>query len=97
MVPHMPLSSDVARHVGDPVAVVIAESQDAARDAAELVAVRLGAAALGDGDRPAPPGAGRGPDPRGRPGNVAFKWEIGERRRSTPPSRAPTSWSRSAS
>ena len=28
MVPHMPLTSDAARHVGDPVAVVIAESQD---------------------------------------------------------------------
>src|SRR5260370_8604267 len=39
MVPHMPLTSDVARHVGDPVAVVIADSQDAALDAAELVAV----------------------------------------------------------
>src|SRR5881397_2059185 len=30
MVPHMPLTSDVARHVGDPVAVVIADSQEAA-------------------------------------------------------------------
>src|SRR5437660_1221403 len=39
MVPHMPLTSDVARHVGDPVAVVIADSQDAALDAAELVVV----------------------------------------------------------
>src|SRR5713226_3445027 len=39
MVPHMPLSSDFARHVGDPVAVVIAESQSAAIDAAELVNV----------------------------------------------------------
>src|SRR5216117_4478544 len=39
MVPHMPLASDSARHVGDPVAVVIADSQDAALDAAELVAV----------------------------------------------------------
>src|ERR1044071_5695244 len=39
MVPHMPLSSDVARHVGDPVAVVIADSQDAAGDAAEEVLV----------------------------------------------------------
>src|SRR6266481_7400785 len=39
MVPHMPLTSDVARHVGDPVAVVIADSQDAASDAAEKVAV----------------------------------------------------------
>src|SRR5918999_924065 len=39
MVPHMPLTSDVARHVGDPVAVVIAESQAAAIDAAEKVNV----------------------------------------------------------
>src|SRR5262245_12417878 len=39
MVPHMPLTSDVARHVGDPVAVVIAQSQDAANDAADQVAV----------------------------------------------------------
>jgi carbon-monoxide dehydrogenase large subunit len=39
MVPHMPLSSDAARHVGDPVAVVIAETQSAATDAAEKVVV----------------------------------------------------------
>src|ERR671931_2488978 len=39
MVPHMPLTGDVARHVGDPVAVVIAESQTAAIDAAEKVNV----------------------------------------------------------
>src|SRR5260370_7702451 len=37
--PHMPLASDAARYVGDPVAIVIAESQSAASDAAELVAV----------------------------------------------------------
>src|SRR5512134_3323806 len=39
MVPHMPLTSDVARHVGDPVAVVIADSQGAAVDAADKVQV----------------------------------------------------------
>src|SRR5512145_1855732 len=39
MPPHMPLTSDVARHVGDPVAVVIADSQAAATDAAEKVSV----------------------------------------------------------
>src|SRR5215468_6381824 len=39
IVPHMPLTSDAARHVGDPVAVVIADSRQAALDAAELVAV----------------------------------------------------------
>src|SRR5437867_13307521 len=37
--PHMPLASDAARYVGDPVAIVIAETQTAALDAAELVAV----------------------------------------------------------
>src|SRR6266487_1255356 len=39
MVPHMPLASDSARHVGDPVAVVIADSQSAAQDGAEKVKV----------------------------------------------------------
>src|SRR5213594_5256764 len=39
IVPHMPLTSDAARHVGDPVAVVIADSQAAAVDAAEKVRV----------------------------------------------------------
>src|SRR5262252_9140844 len=39
MVPHMPLTSDVARHVGDPVAVVIADSQSAATDGADKVQV----------------------------------------------------------
>src|SRR5258705_1543706 len=37
--PHMPLASDAARYVGDPVAIVIAESQSAASDAAEMVVV----------------------------------------------------------
>src|SRR5256884_9191258 len=37
--PHMPLASDAARYVGDPVAIVIAETQTAALDAAEQVAV----------------------------------------------------------
>src|SRR6185369_13662086 len=37
--PHMPLAGDAARCVGDPVAVVIAETLDAALDAAEKVNV----------------------------------------------------------
>ena len=37
--PHMPLATDAARYVGDPVAIVIAETRSAAQDAAELVAV----------------------------------------------------------
>src|SRR5207245_8612727 len=76
IVPHMPLTSDVARHVGDPVAVVIADSQDAASDAAEKVAVDWEALpSVTATDRAAQPGA-----PvihAGAPGNVAFKWELG--------------------
>jgi CO/xanthine dehydrogenase Mo-binding subunit len=39
IVPHMPLTSDAARHVGDPVAIVIADSHEAAVDGAEKVQV----------------------------------------------------------
>ena len=34
--PHMPLATDAARYVGDPVAVVIGESQSAASDGASI-------------------------------------------------------------
>ena len=37
--PHTGLSTDRARYVGDPIALVIAETQAAARDAAELIRV----------------------------------------------------------
>ena len=37
--PRLALAAERARHVGDPVAFVVAETRDAARDAAELVAV----------------------------------------------------------
>src|SRR5438093_5778626 len=78
LVPHMPLTSDAARHVGDPVAVVIADSQSAAIDAAEMVNVDwepLPAVTITE--RAAQPGAAQLHD--GAPGNVAFKWEIGDR------------------
>ena len=78
MVPHMPLTSDAARHVGDPVAVVIADSQSAAVDAAEMVNVDwepLPAVTITE--RAPQPGAAQLHD--GAPGNVAFKWEIGDR------------------
>jgi len=39
MVKHMPLATDKVRFAGDGVAVVVAESRAAAKDAAELVAV----------------------------------------------------------
>src|SRR5213596_2913089 len=77
MVPHMPLMSDAARHVGDPVAIVIAESQDAALDAAEKLKVDWEI-------RPAVTATAKAAD-RGAaqihevaPSNVAFKWQIGD-------------------
>jgi carbon-monoxide dehydrogenase large subunit len=76
MVAHMPLTSDVARHVGDPVAVVIADSQDAALDAAELVTVdwevKPSVTATAGATQ-----AGAAQVHAGAPENVAFKWELG--------------------
>ncbi len=77
MVPHMPLTSDVARHVGDPVAVVIAESQTAAIDAAEKVDVAwepLPAVTATDKAT----AAGAAQVHADAPGNVAFKWALGD-------------------
>ncbi|MET0849912.1 MAG: xanthine dehydrogenase family protein molybdopterin-binding subunit [Candidatus Rokuibacteriota bacterium] len=76
MVPHMPLTSDVARHVGDPVAVVIAHSQDAANDAAEQVVVaweELPSVTATEGATQ----ASATQIHAGAPGNVAFRWELG--------------------
>jgi len=72
MVPHMPLSSDAARHVGDPVAVVIAETQSAATDAAEKVVVDWDVQkSVTDTQRATAAGAPQ--VHAGAPGNVAFK------------------------
>src|SRR5213594_439771 len=78
MVPHIPLSSDFARHVGDPVAVVIADSQAAAVDAADKVKVDWEPLpSVTATDKAAR--AGAPPIHKDAPGNVAFKWEIGDR------------------
>src|SRR6059036_3481649 len=75
--PHPPLAVDTARYVGDPVAVVIAESQDAALDAAEKVKVDWEI-------RPAVTATAKAADKGAAqihevaPGNVAFKWQIGD-------------------
>ncbi len=77
MVSHMPLTSDVARHVGDPVAVVIAESQEAAVDAAEKVQVGWEPLpSVTATDRAATTGAAQ--IHADAPGNVAFKWALGD-------------------
>jgi carbon-monoxide dehydrogenase large subunit len=73
---HMPLAVDRVRHVGEAVAVVIADSAYAARDAAELIAVDYDplpavaetASAL---DNPTQ-------IHEGAPGNLCFHWSIGD-------------------
>lgn len=75
--PHMPLATDAARYVGDPVAVVIAESHEAARDAADLVAVDWEALpSVTSTDKAAGPGAPQ--IHQLAPNNVAFQWQIGD-------------------
>jgi len=75
--PHPPLAADTVRHVGDQVAVVLAESRSIARDAAEQVDVdyeELPAAATlsAAGADGAPAVWEDAPD------NVCFDWEIGD-------------------
>src|SRR5229473_5447449 len=75
--PHMPLATDAARYVGDPVAIVIAENQTAALDAAELVAVDWDVKpSVTRTDKAAAKGA---PAIHAvAPDNVAFKWALGD-------------------
>ncbi|MBM4439739.1 MAG: molybdopterin-dependent oxidoreductase [Candidatus Rokubacteria bacterium] len=77
IVPHMPLTSDVARHVGDPVAVVIADSQSAAQDAAEKVNVTWEPLpSVTATDKAIASGAPKVHDVP--TGNTAFKWALGD-------------------
>jgi carbon-monoxide dehydrogenase large subunit len=76
--PRPALVRDRARHVGDPVALVVAATIEQAVDAAELVAVDYeplpAVAATADAARPgAPPVWAEAPD------NVAFVWEAGNK------------------
>ncbi len=77
-VPHPVLAVGMVRHVGDPVALIVAETSQAARDAAEAVFVDydiqpsvtdLGAAM--DADQPAV-----WPEVKN---NVCFDWEVGDK------------------
>jgi len=75
--PHPPLQSDVAQYVGDPVAVVIAETQEAALDAAEAVQVDWEVLpAVSGTEKASQPGAAQMHDVA--PNNVAFRWQIGD-------------------
>ena len=75
--PHPAITSDRVRHVGDTVAMVVAENVALARDAAELIAVDyepLPAAA--DTVRALEPGQPLVWD--AAPGNLSFDWEVGD-------------------
>ena len=79
-VPHPLLASGQVRHVGDPVAVVIAETQQAARDAAEAVLVEYdtqdSVTDLATATEPGQPLVW--PDV---PRNICFDWETGDKAR----------------
>src|SRR5205807_4532481 len=80
--PHPPLVRDRVRHVGDTVAIVIAESAAAARDAAELIAVDYEPLpAVVEAARALEPGMPVvWPEESERhPGNLCFDWEAGDR------------------
>jgi len=75
--PHPVIAVGKVRHVGDPVAVVIAETADQAKDAAELITVDYedlpGVASVVDAIAP---GAARVHDEVA--GNICYDWHIGD-------------------
>ncbi|MCB0143451.1 MAG: xanthine dehydrogenase family protein molybdopterin-binding subunit, partial [Caldilineaceae bacterium] len=76
--PHMPLAVDKVRHVGDGVAVVIAESPYIAYDALDLIDVDYEPlSAVIDPKKAAQPGAPQVHDEI--PNNVSFHWPLGTR------------------
>jgi carbon-monoxide dehydrogenase large subunit len=76
--PHPVLAVGKVRHVGDPVAVVIAETKGQARDAAELVAVDYEVLpAVPTLEAAQKPGAALVHD--GVAGNVCYDWHLGDK------------------
>src|SRR5205823_2508828 len=75
--PHPVFASDRVRHVGDPVAVVIADTLAQARDAAELIGVDYVAEpAVTDPAEALKPGAPQVRDEA--PGNLCYDWHLGD-------------------
>jgi len=76
---HPPLVIDRVRHVGDHIAVVIAETRAQARDAAELIQVDFEALpAVVDSLDALKPGAPQVHD-AAAPGNLCYDWELGDK------------------
>ncbi len=76
--PHMPLVKERARHVGDQVAIVIAETYAQAKNAAEAIAVTYkplpAIAATAAADKPGAPQVWEQAK-----NNVCYDWELGDR------------------
>lgn len=76
--PHIPLAPERARYVGDHVAMVIAETQEAARDAAEKVVVDYGVlpamVSTADADLDGQPQVWDE-----APNNTCYDWHLGEK------------------
>ena len=76
--PHPALAQGFARHVGDPVAMVIAETRDQARDAANLLDVDYEQLpAVADVRKAVQPGAPQVWEQA--KGNVCFDWHLGDK------------------
>ena len=76
--PRFALAADKVRHVGDPVAFVVADTRDIARDAAELVAVDYRVLpAVVDAPAALAPGAPQLWDEA--PGNLSYRFERGDK------------------
>ena len=76
--PHPVLADGLVRHVGDPIAFVVADTMQAARDAAESIAAEYDVLASST-DLAAttdPDAALVWPD---APGNICFDWDIGDK------------------
>ena len=75
---HPVLAVGKVRHVGDPIAVVIAETRQQAKDAAELLVIELEDLPAVAGVRDAiAPGASAVHDDA--PGNICYDWHIGDK------------------
>jgi carbon-monoxide dehydrogenase large subunit len=75
---HPVLAVDKVRHVGDPIAVVIAETRQQAKDAAELIAIDMqDLPAIADVRDAIAPGAPGVHDDA--PGNICYDWHIGDK------------------
>ncbi|MCA1974146.1 MAG: xanthine dehydrogenase family protein molybdopterin-binding subunit [Caenispirillum sp.] len=76
--PHLPLAADKVRYVGDQVAVVVAETLNQAKDAAELIAIEYDELPATVATATAA-GATGAPVHDEAPDNVCYDWEWGDK------------------